>query len=794
VRGRGKSDDDAKTQIWLLDATGGEPWAITDGSRSISHLEWAGNDALVFVAQEDAGRRESALKDDRKDSTHVVEDEPNEPPARLFRVEVESKKVRRLTANRDRIEQLAVSPDGASAVTGHARSLRHLYDNKIKPIFFLHDLKAGTSARVLEDATLNVSHLEWAADGKGFYATDERSRKPELSQAGVTELLFHDPATKKTTRLDLGWPRGLASQNDNGGAAGVVPVKGGFLALLADGIRYRPARFAYKDGKLTRSWIVGEHAANVFGMAASEDGKRVAYCHSTASSPPRWFHARLDADRMTEPVPFAPINTALATKRKARSEVVRWKGARGDVVDGLLFYPHGWTPGKPAPLVVQIHGGPASADHDDWSESWAYSANLVCQRGAFVLRPNYHGSTGYGLDWLESIADGRYCDLEADDIEKGVDALIARGLVDPKRLALTGWSNGAILTNVLIARTTRYRAAVAGAGSVEYVSDWSSCEFGEAFDRYYLGKSPFEDLALYVRKSPFYRLDKVRTPTLIMFGTEDRVVHPQQGWAMYRGLQHLGKAPVRFVQFPDEKHSIKKPSHRKRKLEEEMAWLDRHLFETTPKEEPKLVKKDSPLAWLIAKQKASRTGKLYGVMEKGVLVPETVPHGKLVLGRFEVTRAQYARSDANYAIEPGTENYPANGISFEQAKAYCAWLSEKTGRRYRLPTEADDLYEKPEDGDNTLDHWAGYAVNPDDAAKLLDEIAKLRGLAPLLREVGSGRAKGEVFDLGGNVAEWVEGKDGKGQMRGGSADAPADTRGETATAGAAYRGLRVVRE
>src|SRR5207248_1030951 len=85
----------------------------------------------------------------------------------------------------------------------------------------------------------------------------------------------------------------------------------------------------------------------------------------------------------------------------------------------------------------------------------------------------------------------------------GGDALVGRGLADPARLGLYGWSNGAILTNLLVTRTTRYRAAVVGAGTTEYVSDWSSCEFGEAFDRYYLGKSPLEDPALYLRKSPF---------------------------------------------------------------------------------------------------------------------------------------------------------------------------------------------------------------------------------------------------------------------------------------------------
>jgi formylglycine-generating enzyme required for sulfatase activity len=169
------------------------------------------------------------------------------------------------------------------------------------------------------------------------------------------------------------------------------------------------------------------------------------------------------------------------------------------------------------------------------------------------------------------------------------------------------------------------------------------------------------------------------------------------------------------------------------------------------------------------------------------------------VGRFEVTRAQYAAFDRDYAVEPGRENYPAGGLTFEQARAYCAWLSKQTGLAYRLPNgeEAGALYDRAEGGENTLDHWAGYAPNPDDAARLRDKLRELPGPAPLLKEVGSFRAAGPgeaVFDLGGNVAEWVTGKDGKGELRGGSADAPADPRRTTSAAAPEYRGFRVVKQ
>jgi dipeptidyl aminopeptidase/acylaminoacyl peptidase len=796
AKGDDKSkDDDPKSQLWLLDPTGGEPWPLTDGSRSVAEFGWAGPGAIVFTAQEDAGRRETVRKDDQKDTTVVVEDESSEPPVRLFRIDVKTKKITRLSDNRDRIEKLAVSPDGKHAVTLHARSLRYTYDNKIKPILFLANIESGKRERVFANPQLNISSIRWSSDSKGFYATNEHSSKPQLAQASVTELYHHDLATHAERRIHLDWPRGLVTQDDNDNAPGVVPLADGLLALLADGVRHRAARYVEQNGKFTRHWLTGEHAANLYGLEAAPEDKTILYAYSTASTPTRWYHATLVGDQLRSPKPIASCNEHLGKRRKARTEIVHWKGARGEEVEGLLYYPHDYQPGKKAPLVVQIHGGPAAADHDAWEERWSYAPNLFCQRGAFVLKPNYHGSSDYGLKWLESIAFGKYCEPELEDIEKGVDSLIARGLVDSSRLGLQGWSNGAILTNVLITRTTRYRAASAGAGSVEYVSDWASCEFGDAFDRYYFGRSPLEDLGLYLKKSPFHAFDKVRTPTLIFFGTEDRVVHPQQGWAQYRALQQLGKVPVRFVQFPGEKHGLKKLSHRRRKLQEELAWFDRYLF-GREKPSDEVVKDDSPLAWALKRKAAKKVTDRYGVLFAGVLVPETVRHGERTIGRFEVTRAQYAEFDRRYMVEAGKENYPASGITFEQATAYCAWLSKKTARTYRLPTEteADDLYGKPEGGDNTLDRWAGYAVNPDDAV-VLREKTKSLGKGALLEEVGRGRGTGKdelVYDLGGNVAEWVRGKDHKRLLRGGSADMPADTRGGGREAGEEYRGLRVV--
>ena len=112
---------------------------------------------------------------------------------------------------------------------------------------------------------------------------------------------------------------------------------------------------------------------------------------------------------------------------------------------------------------------------------------------------------------------------------------------------------------------------------MNWISDWGNAVFGHAFDDYYLGKTPLQDPELYVRKSPLFRMDKVRTPTIIFFGTEDKQVPTEQGWQHYRALQQLGNTDVRFILFPGEAHGPRKFVHQRRKVEEELAWFDKYL-------------------------------------------------------------------------------------------------------------------------------------------------------------------------------------------------------------------------
>jgi dipeptidyl aminopeptidase/acylaminoacyl peptidase len=272
------------------------------------------------------------------------------------------------------------------------------------------------------------------------------------------------------------------------------------------------------------------------------------------------------------------VNLQTAQWKLPQLSVVSWQGAGRETVEGILELPPDYKKGDRVPLVVEIHGGPTTATYYKM-QYWIYGRTLLPARGYAVLCPNYRGSTGYGDKFTTDLV-GRENDLDVEDILKGVDAMVERGIADPDRLAVSGWSNGGYLTNCIITKTTRFKAAISGAGIIDAVMEWGAND-EPAYTMVFKQGFPWVAAEKYHRASPTYALDKVKTPTLIHVGANDERCPPGQSKMLYRALKEYVNVPTELIVYPGEGHGISKYRNRRAKMEWDLAWLDRYVLGKT---------------------------------------------------------------------------------------------------------------------------------------------------------------------------------------------------------------------
>jgi dipeptidyl aminopeptidase/acylaminoacyl peptidase len=784
---RGKK---AKTQVYILDLRGGESKKITGAQMGVRVFEWLDDDSFLYTAREDSTLRERNLTKD-KDDVVVVSDQEHYMPVRLFKYEIKDKKTTRLTDNPGVITSFALSPDGNWVVTSENQNIDYRYDHRVPPRQFLMNLETDGRKEIFDAPHIDPYDFKWAADSGGFFCRRRVASDTSDTYVGITRLYFYDVAEESFTRVMDDWQNGL-------GRAYYV-VEDGVVAALAGGTVDRIAHVtAPGGGDVDVRFLQPEKPVRLAG--AQRDGDRIIYFSSDASSIPEVITATVARDQIENKQKLIDLNEPLKKKSLVETEIVRWAGARGDTVEGVLYYPADFDTAYSYPLVVVLHGGPSGVDPDFFTERWSNYPHVLASKGAFILKVNYHGSGNYGLEWVESIKE-HYYELEVPDIVTGVDHLIAQGNVDDEALGVMGWSNGSILAIACCIEDDRFKVLCAGAGDVNWTSDYGNCAFGAAFDNAYFGGPPWENPQVYIDKSPLFRMKELKAPTLIMFGAQDTSVPTQQGWEHFRAMQQIGAAPVRFLLFPGTGHGLRKLSHQRRKMEEELAWFDRYLFDTHAPEN-EAFEEQSPLAWALEKTKVKKVGYLIGEEADASIVPEIVEFEGIRVSRFEVTRAQFGAFDPNFSYSPGTDNHPATGISPPLAQAYCLWLSEKTGRTYRLPTEEemDELLSATKSNlanENNLEYWIGYTPTPDELVIVQKKIDELENSRVLIEPVGSFRPAGRkdgprVYDLGGNAAEWVTATDGKSIIKGLSAVSSRDDRAAYSRPPLDYVGFRVV--
>lgn len=241
-----------------------------------------------------------------------------------------------------------------------------------------------------------------------------------------------------------------------------------------------------------------------------------------------------------------------------------------DGVHALLVEPRGARPPGGWPTLLRLHGGPVAQHQDEFDFAW----QLFAANGYAVVAPNPRGSTGRGYRFQKSLF-ARWGDVDVADVLAITDAVVARGIADPARLGVGGWSYGAILTNYVIASTQRFRAATSGAGIANMLAGYGTDQYVREYETE-LGL-PWQDTELWLRLSyPFLRADRITTPTLFLCGADDFNVPLHGSEQMYQALRRQGVA-TRLVIYPGEDHGFDRPAFRVDRLERYLDWYARHL-------------------------------------------------------------------------------------------------------------------------------------------------------------------------------------------------------------------------
>jgi len=432
------------------------------------------------------------------------------------------------------------------------------------------------------------------------------------AQAGAAAKVVVDPATTRGSLhgLQLALPRwspdgqriafigGLMSdQGATGGDIYSVPASGGEPVDLTPGTHVTPVWLAWKGvAQMIVSQLTGaqsqvaEYAVSAsaasqqrvlftlpatigdgsaaMSLSLSDDQSRVAFTQHSFDAAPEVHAGPLGP---TAPPAVTHIN-ADNKPTWGKAELVEWEHD-GRRMQGWLIYPAGYDPARTYPMVVNVHGGPASALISHWPRV-GYGGIPFGALGYFVFLPNPRGSYGQGEAFVQANRkDFGYGDLS--DTLAGIDAIEKRLPVDDKRLGLTGWSYGGFMSMFAPTQTQRFKAVVAGAG----IGNWQSYYGQNLIDQWmppYFGASVYDDPQVYARSSAVNYIKKITAPTLVVVGDRDAECPAAQSLEFWHALRAQGVA-TSLVIYPNEGHHFVDPAHQRDVLQRALLWFQKYL-------------------------------------------------------------------------------------------------------------------------------------------------------------------------------------------------------------------------
>ena len=583
-------EDDPKeetvAQLFLIPVGGGEAFPVTQGDEEVHSFSWSPDSRSLYFATRTPWTKsqKDAYKKDWKD---VVQYRAAERGDMIFRIDVADAIARRaaegtkpeqdseeesdatpgaaaLARTPWRVYELDVSQDGRKlAFASESVSER---EEKIGEFeIYTVELANATVDRVPRQITHNEAQeqdLRWAEDSKHIFFEVQYGSVEGKYKDRQTRLYWVDAETGEIQRwaADFKGAVGQYSITPDGGV-----VAAGQLGTETQ--TYFQSKVSEPFSKL--AGVPGTYAL----VASAQHSQRIAFVHSAIEEPAEVYLAD-SSDALKSARPITSFNKLFTQRDLPKAKPYHWTSDDGTAIEGMLMYPPGKFEAKHLPMLVFPHGGPYDADGNHFEADWYVWDRLAATEGWLVFEPNYRGSTGYGDKFLAGIVP-EIVSRPGKDILAGVDALVKDGIADPDHLTVGGYSYGGYMTNWLITQTTRFKAAVTGAGAVENVADWGNDD--TSFDDiYFLGGFPWEVPQRYQNEAAIFQMNKVRTPTHIVAGAEDIRVAVAEAYVLDHAL-HALDVPSTLLIFPGEGHELdKNPWHGKIKVREELKWLDKY--------------------------------------------------------------------------------------------------------------------------------------------------------------------------------------------------------------------------
>jgi dipeptidyl aminopeptidase/acylaminoacyl peptidase len=571
--GEEKPPHDGSTQVWRIAIDGGEPRPVTRVKDGVGAFELSTDGKTLYYTRS-TDTQDDEWADLKGKYSEIEYGHGSAEHAQIWTLDLVNWRDEKLIDEKRTIGEFDVSPDGKRIAMLTAPDT-HLISNEGWSRVDVYDVAKKGVVTVPDDlwrAQAASPHgwlegLAWASDSQALAFSCSWDGYP-------TEIYVAEFAEGTPNVWTIKRPEGTA----NGG--GLNLRWRGTTRNLCYTSEWHARGYVYQTNNVkaggqgdTKKLVSGDKVASSYGLSA--DGAVMVALMGDVDSTPDLFSVTQPRDGTYQYRRLTRINPQVDAWKLPKIEIVQWTAPDGTPVEGILETPHDYDGKKPLPMVVEIHGGPTASTQMNL-RFWIYGRTLLASKGYAVLSPNYRGSTGYGDKFMVDLI-GRENDIEVKDILAGVDAMVKRGVADPDRLGVMGWSNGGFLTNALITSTTRFKAASSGAGVLDMVIQWGEEDTPGHVINYMQGL-PWEKPEAYRKGSPTYGLGKVTTPTIIHVGGNDPRVPPSHSRTLYRALKYYVKVPTELLVYPGEPHGLTTFSNRKAKMEWDLAWFDKYIL------------------------------------------------------------------------------------------------------------------------------------------------------------------------------------------------------------------------